>query len=55
MLEKHPEIVPEIVNANRAYISNQVATFHKHTIAYGPFMGFKFDPMSSWGAADRGQ
>ena len=42
-----------IVSSHRARIQNLVANFHQHSIAYGPFKGFKFDPVSSWGN-DRG-
>jgi len=54
LLGRHPEIVLNIVNMYRTYLSNQVADFHKNTIAHGPLKGLKLHSESHWGNSDRG-
>jgi len=53
-LNQHPDLQDAYITNYRRNIGNQVAAFHKNTVAHGPFAGLQLDDEASWSSNDRG-
>lgn len=53
MASNHPEILPLMIQYHRLNLSKMVKSFHKNTVAHGPFKGLKLVEESHRGLADQ--
>ena len=52
-IERHPELVAEVILRHKLNLSKQIVSFHENTVAHGPFRGLKLNQSAFWGEADR--